>query len=372
MANVEISYKGNTIASMNASGSKTLKTAGKYCEGDIGVEYSAPTPTLISKSISSNGTYNAASDGADGYSGVTVNVPTGVTSCITATLTVTSAKGNQDITLISGNSFIAANYNSPKAFALVVKTSDLQMNGINMAVCTNQQFGVLSSTSTTGVYGWFNGNSETVSEAANRITHPLSTQSTTVGNMYATASGNLVLRVGGGINALQVGDYFIIFGVMGEITPTPSVTNYLQLSQYPIGTTSGVMDSKRWNSSGQLKDKEAATPYARASGYIPIVTNDVVRMSGILFGANTVQKNTTAYIQEFDSNGSYILPIHAGQLSSCPTSLHFMSNIQYDNDGNVIQFTYTGSSGYLTICSNSSESHGGIPDDAILTINEEI
>lgn len=41
---VAITYKGSTIASMNADGTKTLKTAGKYCEGDIGVEYTAPTP----------------------------------------------------------------------------------------------------------------------------------------------------------------------------------------------------------------------------------------------------------------------------------------------------------------------------------------
>ena len=39
MADVTISYKGNTIAEMNESGSKTLKTSGKYCEGDIGIEY---------------------------------------------------------------------------------------------------------------------------------------------------------------------------------------------------------------------------------------------------------------------------------------------------------------------------------------------
>ncbi|WP_316607839.1 hypothetical protein [uncultured Ruminococcus sp.] len=71
---VAIKYKGSTIASMNADGTKTLKTAGKYCEGDIGVEYSAPTPTLISKSINSNGTYTAAKDNADGYSEVEVNV----------------------------------------------------------------------------------------------------------------------------------------------------------------------------------------------------------------------------------------------------------------------------------------------------------
>lgn len=35
----------------------------------------APAPTLITKTITANGNYNAASDNADGYSGVTVNVP---------------------------------------------------------------------------------------------------------------------------------------------------------------------------------------------------------------------------------------------------------------------------------------------------------
>ena len=35
----------------------------------------APEPTLITKNITANGTYNAASDNADGYSSVTVNVP---------------------------------------------------------------------------------------------------------------------------------------------------------------------------------------------------------------------------------------------------------------------------------------------------------
>ncbi len=75
---VTIKYKDSTIASMNADGTKTLKTGGKYCEGDIGVEYTAPTPSLISKNIAANGTYAAALDNADGYSEVVVNVPVGV------------------------------------------------------------------------------------------------------------------------------------------------------------------------------------------------------------------------------------------------------------------------------------------------------
>lgn len=38
---VTIKYKGNQIASMDESGTKTLKTSGKYCEGDFAVDYVA-------------------------------------------------------------------------------------------------------------------------------------------------------------------------------------------------------------------------------------------------------------------------------------------------------------------------------------------
>lgn len=108
MAGVTIGYKGSTIATIQGGGSKTLKTSGKYCEGDITVDYVqeggggiTPTgtknittngthdvtqyasanvsvsPNVASKSISANGTYNASSDNVDGYSQVTVAVPTG-------------------------------------------------------------------------------------------------------------------------------------------------------------------------------------------------------------------------------------------------------------------------------------------------------
>lgn len=42
MADVTLTYKGATIAELSESGSKTLRTAGKYCEADIGVEYVKP------------------------------------------------------------------------------------------------------------------------------------------------------------------------------------------------------------------------------------------------------------------------------------------------------------------------------------------
>lgn len=58
MANVTVKYKGAAIATMDSSGTKTMKTSGKYCEGDIVVEYTEkPTPSGT-KSITENGTYD--------------------------------------------------------------------------------------------------------------------------------------------------------------------------------------------------------------------------------------------------------------------------------------------------------------------------
>ena len=42
MADLIINYKGQPIAELSESGVRTLKTAGKYCEGDIAVEYAKP------------------------------------------------------------------------------------------------------------------------------------------------------------------------------------------------------------------------------------------------------------------------------------------------------------------------------------------
>ena len=42
MSDLTIKYKGNPIVEMTDTGTKTLKTAGKYCEDDIAVEYAKP------------------------------------------------------------------------------------------------------------------------------------------------------------------------------------------------------------------------------------------------------------------------------------------------------------------------------------------
>ena len=42
MADLTIKFKGQPIAELAESGTKTLKTGGKDCEGDIMVEYAKP------------------------------------------------------------------------------------------------------------------------------------------------------------------------------------------------------------------------------------------------------------------------------------------------------------------------------------------
>lgn len=76
MAEVEISYKGGTIATMNASGTKTLLTEGKYLEDDVTVEYTRPSAPSGTKNISitANGT---TTEDVTNYASaqITANVP---------------------------------------------------------------------------------------------------------------------------------------------------------------------------------------------------------------------------------------------------------------------------------------------------------
>lgn len=74
-----VTYKGSTLTTVNNQ-TRVLETAGTWLEDDITLtDVSASSPTLITKNISTNGTYNASSDSADGFSSVVVNVPTGIT-----------------------------------------------------------------------------------------------------------------------------------------------------------------------------------------------------------------------------------------------------------------------------------------------------
>ena len=162
---LKVNYKGAQIAQLSDDGELTLKTAGKYCEDDIGVVYTSdkdPThsvtqnltdvsssadetkvidgnsfftelipddgyvissitvtmggvditnqvfkPGTGTKVITANGTYTAEDDDVSGYSSVVVNVQSGIsTYSITQNLTDVSSTNISGEVLVGGSLYI--------------------------------------------------------------------------------------------------------------------------------------------------------------------------------------------------------------------------------------------------------------------------
>lgn len=107
MADVTITYKGNEIASMSATGVKTLLTGAQYCEDDIAVSYTKPTPSLEAKTNVSPTTSSQTitpSAGYDGLASVQINaMPSG-----SATTPATTITANPTISVSNGGLITAS------------------------------------------------------------------------------------------------------------------------------------------------------------------------------------------------------------------------------------------------------------------------
>lgn len=126
-----ITYNGSTIGQVS-NGTKTLLTSGKWLTGNIVLTDSSSGSggsTLITKTISANGTYNASNDNADGYSSIIVNVPnsfsindvsntTGTTAVITGETTTLTTK-----TITQNGTYSASNDNATGYSQVVVNVS---------------------------------------------------------------------------------------------------------------------------------------------------------------------------------------------------------------------------------------------------------
>lgn len=113
---------GTLVKGITPAGSINITQNGTYDvteKASAVVNVSGSAPTLITKSITANGTYNASSDNADGYSQVTVNVPAPTPSYDTPSISVSaagvvtaSANGKSNTHTLSSSDdadFIAAN-----------------------------------------------------------------------------------------------------------------------------------------------------------------------------------------------------------------------------------------------------------------------
>lgn len=74
MPDVTIAYKNSTIASITGSGAVSLSTAGRYCEDNIIVNYTKPTPKLQEKTITpTTGQQIIVPDSIEYYAEIPVN-----------------------------------------------------------------------------------------------------------------------------------------------------------------------------------------------------------------------------------------------------------------------------------------------------------
>lgn len=73
----------STIVQKNITSNGTYYASSDNADGysPVVVDVPTPQPVLITKSITQNGTYAAQDDNADGYSSVTVNVPSSSGTC---------------------------------------------------------------------------------------------------------------------------------------------------------------------------------------------------------------------------------------------------------------------------------------------------
>lgn len=92
---VTISYKNSTIATMNATGVKTLLTGATFCEDDIVVSYTAPSGPSGTKNISISASGTITED-VTNYANVEVAVPQGSAGTPTA---VKGSVSNHSITV---------------------------------------------------------------------------------------------------------------------------------------------------------------------------------------------------------------------------------------------------------------------------------
>lgn len=257
MADVDIKYKGSSIASMNASGTKTLQTSGKYCEGDIEVVYADPekptqrktvTPTASGFTVSpdsgkvlSSVVVNGDADlisanvrkgknifGVDGsleegitpsgtkditangngidvtqYAAVNVNVPQGAVNTKRFAVTLASDITAYNNKVLVTDSDIAAHYADESFYAAMIFKGGFQNKiSIQMALQSNKErmeiygSGLRSSASATTQFG---------------ISQPLNhtPSSSALNMMYANNSGQLGWTVSSAY-PLRAGDYDIL------------------------------------------------------------------------------------------------------------------------------------------------------------------
>lgn len=203
-ASTNISYKGATIATIVGSGTKTLNTQGKYCEGDITIQCTDAGGTTPSGSvtITENGTY----DVTDKASAV-VALPYTYKRWVYTNLSLIS--DTQTITLLT-DSWLAQHYDSAALEVIVTALNPPQADDTdNVYYCTTRARNVTLGTEKSYMQiitrvGGAAGSYGSTAAALHGTSSP-----STRGMLRLNSSGELILRVDSQCQ-FAAGDYEIV------------------------------------------------------------------------------------------------------------------------------------------------------------------
>lgn len=266
---VNIKYKNNSIAELSDTGTKTLKTAGKYCEGDIIIENTKDgiTPSG-NKAITATTSIQTGID-VTNYATVSVAPTPSETKSVTT---------NGDVTPSSGKLLSKVTVNVPTGTAR--DSSDLTVSGATV----NVPAGLYSSAASKSVAS---GTAGTPTASKGAVSNHSVTVTPSVTNTEGYITGGTKTGTGVTVSASEL--------VSGNKTLTPSETAQSGIDVTNFKTASVGAISSTYVGSGVTR-KAAAT-------VAPSTSEQTVCASGVYTtGAQKVSAITPSIVDNLDAS----------------------------------------------------------------------